>query len=226
VRQHLRRRSIVTTGIDIDDPGAPKVGASARPARPALGARLRGRAAVAMFACVASLGTLGSYAWRHRIMASGLDAPPFRIADAAWRPVLSVAAKMERSCPPSVPVAILYVSGSCIHCRAELVRWSNLVRAGTPQLSCMGLAVVAVPDRSASPPSWLPTELASRLLWDHDGTIGRALGARLVPLAAYVTGTGVVIERVVGETSEATTLRHLADLRRVSGANGGDPRND
>jgi hypothetical protein len=88
-------------------------------------------------------------------------------------------------------------------------------------MPCIGLAVVAVPGEANSLQHWLPAELTSRLLWDHDGTVARALKIRLVPFAAYVTSNGVVIARVVGEASEATTSRHLADLRRVSDADRG-----
>ena len=211
----------MTAGTVIDDLASPTAVAPDSPARPAFGVRIRTRAAVALLACVASLGSLGSYAWRHRVQASGLEAPPFKIDDAAWRSVLTVAAITEPSCPPSVPLVILYVSGSCLHCRAELLRWSNLVRSGKLEMPCIGLAVVAAPSKVNSPPHWLPAELTSRLLWDHDGTVARALKIRLVPFAAYVTSNGVVIARVVGEASEATTSRHLADLRRVSDADRG-----
>jgi hypothetical protein len=85
----------------------------------------------------------------------------------------------------------------------------------------VGVAVVAAPSRAISLPHWLPTELASTLLWDHDGTVARALDVRLVPLAAYVASKGVVIAKVVGETSEVLTNRHLADLRRTSDASRG-----
>lgn len=211
----------MTTTTIIDDSGSPIAAPPTSPARSAIGVRSRARAAVVVLASCASLGSLASYAWRHRVEASGLDAPPFRIENAAWRSVLTVAATREPSCPPSIPVVILYVSGSCVHCQAELRRWSNLVRSGAPQLSCIGLAVVAAPSKATSPPHWLPTEIASTLLWDHDGTVARALDVRLVPLAAYVTSKGVVIARVVGETSEVLTSRHLADLRRTSDASRG-----
>lgn len=211
----------MTTTSIINDSGSPIAAPPTSPARSAIGVRARARATVVVLASCASLGSLGSYAWRHRIEASGLVAPPFKIENTAWRSVLTVAATREPSCPPSIPVVILYVSGSCVHCQAELGRWANLVRRGAPQLSCIGLAVVAAPGKATSPPHWLPTEIASTLLWDHDGTVARALDVRLVPLAAYVTSKGVVIAKVVGETSEVLTSRHLADLRRTSDASRG-----
>ena len=211
----------MTAGTVVGDLASPTAVAPDSPARPAFGVRIRTRAAVALLACVASLGSLGSYAWLHRVGASELEAPPFKIDDAAWRSVLTVAATTEPSCPPSVPLVILYVSGSCFHCQAEIRRWSNLVRSGKQEMPCIGLAVVAAPSKANSPPHWLPAELTSRLLWDHDGTIARALHVRLVPLAAYVTSKGAVITRVIGEVSEETTIRHLVDLRRISDASGG-----
>lgn len=211
----------MTAGCDIDGTRSTTAAAPGLPARPAFGGRIRARAAVAFVVCLTALGSLGSYAWRHRIQAAGLDASPFRIDVAAWRSVLTVAAARNPSCPPAVPVVILYVSGSCVHCRAELGRWSHLVRAGKEELRCTGLAVVAAPNSSASPAAWLPTELAATLLWDHDGAVARALHVRLVPLAAYVTSAGIVIAKVAGETSEASTSRHLVDLRRISDAGTG-----
>ena len=216
----MRRGDLTTTSI-IDDSGSPIAAPPTSPARSAIGVRSRARAAGVILASCASLGLLASYAWRHRVEASGLDASPFKIENAAWRSVLTVAATREPSCPPSIPVVILYVSGSCIHCQAELGRWANLVRSGAPQLSCVGVAVVAAPSRAISLPHWLPTELASTLLWDHDGAVARGLDVRLVPLAAYVTRKGIVIAKVVGEASEESTGRHLADLRRTSDASRG-----
>ena len=88
-------------------------------------------------------------------------------------------------------------------------------------MRCTGLAVVAAPGNATTPASWLPAALASTLVVDNDGAVARALSVRLVPLAAYVTSTGVVIAKVAGETSEATTSRHLADLRSISHAGTG-----
>jgi hypothetical protein len=186
------------------------------PARQAAGTRSRVCAGVALFACLASAGWLGSYAWRHRVNVNALGAPPFKISDAAWRSVLTVATTTDRACPPSVPVVILYVSSSCLHCQAELRRWSDLVQRHAPELACTGIAVVATPNKAVSLHEWLPVQLASMLLWDHDATVGRALEVRLVPLAAYVTSKGTVSAKVIGETSEASTGQHLADLRRFS----------
>ena len=90
------------------------------PARPVGRARVRMPAAVALLVCLASLGWFGVYEWRHRPVLGVLDAPPFKMSDAAWRSILTVATTTESSCPPSVPVVVVYVSASCIHCRAEL----------------------------------------------------------------------------------------------------------
>jgi hypothetical protein len=190
------------------------------PARPALRGRFRARAAIAFIACLSALGSVGSYAWHHRVQAAGLDTSPFEIDLAAWRTVQAVTAGDPR-CPRSVPVVILYVSGSCVHCRAELARWSGLVRSADGAMSCIGLAVAAAPGNATAPATWFPAELDRTLLWDHDRTIARALNVRLVPLAAYVTSAGIVIARVAGEADEASTIRRLADLRRSSAAGRG-----
>jgi hypothetical protein len=211
----------VTRGSVSITPESTTAAAPVTPARPAVGARLRVPAAAALAACLVSLAGFGRYEWRHRPVAAALDTAPFKIGDAAWRSVLTVATTTESSCPPSVPVVIVYVSKSCLHCRAELERWANLVRTGAPQLSCIGLAIVAAPARSAALADWLPRELAPALLWDHDGTVARTLDVRLVPLAAFVTSTGVVTARTVGEASEASTSGRLAELRRISGARRG-----
>jgi hypothetical protein len=190
------------------------------PARPAFRWRNHARAAVAFIACLSALGSVGSYAWHHRVEAAGLDASPFKIDVAAWRTVQAVAAGDPR-CPRSVPVVILYVSGSCVHCRAELARWSGLMRSANVAMSCIGLVVAAAPGNETAPATWLPAELARTLVWDHDHTIARALKVRLVPLAAYVTGAGIVIARVAGQASEASTIRRLGDLRRNAGTGTG-----
>jgi hypothetical protein len=178
---------------------------------------------VAFVVCAGALGSLGSYAWRHRVQSAGLDAAPYAIDGTAWRSLRTVAGPKDPSCPRPAPVAILYVSGSCVHCRAELARWSHLVRNGSEELRCIGLAVVAAQNGGVSPAGWLPAELTSTLLWDHGADIAHALQVRLVPLAAYVTNAGIVIVKVAGESSEATTLRHLVDLRRISDAGTGAP---
>ncbi|MFI5244207.1 MAG: hypothetical protein ACHQQR_03200 [Gemmatimonadales bacterium] len=190
------------------------------PARPAFRGRIRARAAVAFIVCLSALGSVGSYAWHHRVRAAGLDASPFKIDVAAWRAVLAITAT-DPSCPRSVPVVILYVSGSCVHCRSELARWSGLMRSANRAMSCIGLVVAAAPGNDPAPATWLPAELERTLVWDHDRTIARALNVRLVPLAAYVTGAGVVIARVAGEASETSTVRRLADLRHSSAAGTG-----
>lgn len=178
-------------------------------------------ASIVFTACLGFAALFGMYQWRHRPDVGALDAPPFRIGDAAWRSVLTVATTTESSCPPSVPIVILYVSKSCVHCQAELARWAELVRTGAPQLSCIGLAVVATPSQSGAVADWLPRELAPMLLWDHDRTVARTLAARLVPLAAFVTSKGTVISRAVGEASTAATTGRLAALRRASNGDKG-----
>jgi hypothetical protein len=214
----MHHRGVVTTGSVIDESGPPTAAAPASPARRAGTAPVRTRAGVLLLACLASLGWLGAYTWRHRVDTSALAGPPFKIADAAWRSVLTVAATTDRSCPPSVPVVILYVSSSCVHCQAELQRWASLVRNGALELSCTALTVVAAPDRGSAPKQWVPPELSSSVLWDYDRTVARALDVRLVPLAAYVTSKGIVTVRVAGEASEESTTGHLVELRRVSEA--------
>ena len=206
----------MTTGPDITNQESPTAAAPECSARRAVGARTRGFAVAILIACIVAVGRLGTFAWRHRIAPGALDAAPFKLSDAVWRSVLTVARASGPSCPPSTPVAILYVSRTCVHCEAELGRWAHLVRSGAPQLSCVGIAVVAPFAGTAPSNDWLPSELAPLLVWDRDGSIARTLDARLVPLVAFTTTAGVVTARSVGESSEAATLERLAELRRAS----------
>ena len=212
----------MNAGPVVDDRVSPTAAAPHLAARPASEAARGARAAVAFVACVAAAGWLAAYAWRHRPLAAELDAAPYALDDAAWRSVRAIASPSSRSCPRAVSVVILYVTRSCVHCRAELARWSSLVRAKSAALRCTALAVVTAPDQAAAPAHWLPAELVPALLLDHDGVVARALNVRLVPLAAYVTGVGVVIAKVVGETSVEATTRRLADLDRIALAGTGD----
>jgi hypothetical protein len=186
------------------------------PARRAIGVRARALAGTVLIACVTAVAWLGVYAWHHRIEPVTLDPAPFKLGEAAWRSVLSVARAPGQPCPPSTPVAILYVTRTCVHCAAELARWAHLVRRGAPELACIGIAVVAPLASTTAASDWLPPELAPMLLWDRDGSIARTLDARLVPLVAFATPTGVVTARSVGESPEAATIRRLVALRRAS----------
>jgi hypothetical protein len=205
----------VTTGPAIDS--RPQ-GAAApeRSARRAAGAGLRAAAGALLIGAAAAMGSLGAYAWRHRIAPAARVATPFALDDTVWRSVRSVARTTGESCPPSVPVAVLYVSQSCVHCEAELERWAGLVRRGSAELACVAIAVVAPFTRVAVADGWPPPELAKMLLWDRDGSIARALDARLVPVAAFVTSAGVVHVRAVGESSEAATVERLRSLHWLS----------
>lgn len=169
-----------------------------------------------VIAGAAATAWLGSFAWRHRVAATAHVTPPFALDDSVWRSVRSVARTNGPSCPPSVPIAILYVSRSCVHCEAELHRWAGLVRSGAPELACVGVAVVAPFAQNSAANDWLPPELAHALQWDHGGSIARALDARLVPVAAFVTSAGVVRARAVGESSEAATVERFRSLRWIS----------
>lgn len=217
MREHVRRRCDVSGETVSDDRrGVTAPGDRAACERPASGARARRYATVVMLACVASAVTFAAYGWRLRGATRPLSSAPFRIDESAWRAVLTVATTSDRFCPASVPVVIVYINSSCRHCKAELERWADLVRAHALQLRCVGLAIVSAPGSTRSAAEWLPRELIPALLWDHDGTVGRALEARLVPLAAYVSNSGIVIARVPGEASEMQTSQHLAALRRTT----------
>lgn len=170
-----------------------------------------------LVACVAAGGGwLTVFAWRHRVASSLRDRSPFALEDTVWRTVKAAARVSGRRCPPNVPVAVLYVSRSCVHCEAELARWGQLVRDGAPEVACVAIAVVAPYAKSSPAGVWLPPELSNRLKWDRDGAIGRAVDARLVPVVVFVTSTGVVRARTVGESSEAATLERLRTLRSLS----------
>ncbi len=212
----------MTTGPDITNEESPIAAAPESSARRAIGVRPCILAGAVVIASVAAIGWLGTYAWRHRIEPGALSAAPLKLGDAVWRSVLGVARAPGQPCPPSTPVAILYVSRTCVHCEAELERWAQLVRTGAPQLSCVGIAVVAPFAQTAQANDWLPPELAPMLLWDRDGSIARTLDARLVPLVAFTTGAGVVTARSVGESTETATLQRLVELRRASDTEHGD----
>ncbi|HEY2850966.1 MAG TPA: hypothetical protein VGI97_13885 [Gemmatimonadaceae bacterium] len=155
---------------------------------------------------------LGRYAWRHRVAVATRVTVPFALNDTAWRAVRSAARTAGKSCPPHAPVAILYVSRSCVHCKAELLRWAGLMHSGAPEVDCVSIAVVAPFAESSPADKWLPPEMQRALLWDRDGSIARALDARLVPVAAFVTSAGVVRARAVGESSGAATLERMRTL--------------
>jgi hypothetical protein len=170
-----------------------------------------------IMACAAALAALSSFAWGHRVDPNELAQHRFKLPAPVWRSILSVTETTRRSCPPSVPVVVLYVSRTCEHCRQELLRWASLVRSGAAELGCAGVVVAAAPGHSATTTDWLPPELVPMLLWDHDRTVAHALDVRMVPLAAYVSNKGVVMSRVVGETSESITAKRLAELRTFNG---------
>jgi hypothetical protein len=222
VRRELLERDVITHTDSYDAFPAATV-APAPPARPAAGTMSRTRATLALLGVIATLGALWRQSDRYRDDPYGLARPPFKLEAKAWRSVLTVAATTERSCPASVPVVALYVNASCPHCRAELRRWANLLGSGAPQVACIGVAVVAAPSRTPGTTDWVPPELLPMLLWDHDGTVAGALQVRLVPVTAYVTRSGVVVERVIGEASEQSTLPRLDRLHQTSNDGRGAP---
>lgn len=181
---------------------------------------VRGRAGALLVACTLSLACLGAYAWRNRIDVSRTEITPVTVPAPTWRALRAVASMTETACPPPVPLAVIYVTRSCPHCRAELGRWASFVRSGT-ELSCIGVVVVARRTASDTSRDWLPPALTSMLLWDRDGAIGNALGVRLVPSANYITSRGSLMSRAIGEQSDSSTKTHLIELRRTSGENGG-----
>jgi hypothetical protein len=183
----------------------------------------RTRATLALLAIIAALVALWRQSGRYRDDPYGLARPPFTLEGKAWRTVLTAASTKERSCPASVPVVALYVNASCPHCRAELLRWANLLRSGAPRVACIGIAVVAAPSRTQGATDWVPPELVPMLVWDHDGTVAAALQVRLVPVTAYVTKNAVVVARVVGEASEQSTLVRLDRLHQTSNDGRGAP---
>ncbi|MGH7653386.1 MAG: hypothetical protein ACREN6_01865, partial [Gemmatimonadaceae bacterium] len=215
LRVDMHRRGDVTTKPDFQE--SPQAAAAPeRSARRAAGRAARMAAAALLIAVAGSAAWLASFTWRHRVADAARDTAPFALSDSAWRLIRTVAKANGESCPPRVPVAVLYVSRSCVHCEAELERWAGLVRQRAGALACVGVAVVAPFAQRAGANDWPPAELAPVLLWDRDGSIGRALDARLVPVAAFVTSTGVVSVRSVGESSEAATLDRFRSLRSLS----------
>ena len=214
MRLVLHQRGDVTAGDRSDRIAPPVAAAPERSARLAIGARYR--AALVMLFSVAALTALGSFGRRHQIAGRAVDTTRVVLPPQVWRSLLTVTATTERTCPQSVPVVVLYVSRTCPHCMAELDRWAALVRTRAPEVACTGIAVVAAPGGDNPPTDWVPHELTSMLLWDHDAAVAHTLDVRFVPVAAYITSDGVAVTRVVGETSESATALHLVDLRRIS----------
>lgn len=180
-------------------------------ARRSAAGRMRALAVVLLAGAAAAASSLGWFAWRHRLAPAVRDRSPFPLDQNVWNSIRTVAREPRVPCTPPVPVAALYVSRSCTHCEAELRRWAAMIRSGAPEFNCVAVAVVA-PYADRSGDEWLPGELSQSLLWDRDGTVARALDARLVPLAAFVTSAGVVHARAVGESSESATLERLRSL--------------
>ena len=208
----------MTAGDASGDVARSMTTAPAGPARSVITARVLAATALALGAF--SLASIARFEWRHRIERTGVAATSVQLPAAAWRSILTVAATTDQACPSSVPVAVLYVSKSCTHCRAELARWASLVRDRAPEISCVALVVVAAPVRARQTESWLPSELAPMLLWDHDGAIARALNVRMVPLVSFISSHGAEVSRSVGEVSQSSTIGHLIELRRLSGEAG------
>lgn len=109
------------------------------------------------------------------------------------------------------PVAVIYVSQSCLHCKAELERWSTTVG----EVGMDKLWVVASSDSDIESLDWVPSPLRSRTVKDGDGSVAEALGVRLVPATFWIDDANVVQFVKVGQSSSAEILEKLytiADL--------------
>lgn len=190
--------------------------AGAGPDPDAVASTARRLAGALVLAGIASgLAALVHRSWRDDVRPSR-PRPPFSMADAgAYRPDGSV---WRPASGGSEPVVVIYVVRGCPHCAAELRRWDELLsRDGVSP----GYDVRVVAPRDLSGDPWLPASLRGRALRDSAGSIGRAVGAELVPTTAYATGGGTVVALTRGQTP-ARRIRRLVhglgrrpdDLRR------------
>ncbi|MEJ2539162.1 MAG: hypothetical protein P8188_04220 [Gemmatimonadota bacterium] len=112
------------------------------------------------------------------------------------------------------PVALLYVTEGCPHCRADLASWASLASTGPPP----PLWVVVAPGPETL--TWVPPELRARAVVDHQGSVGRSLGVRAVPVTFWVDGEGVVRWHRMGRSPRTRLLADLGTLAAQSGPAG------
>ncbi|MEK9508785.1 hypothetical protein WI460_11360 [Gemmatimonadota bacterium Y43] len=183
-------------------PGAPFGGPRAGPSGP------RRLAALAALAAFCGLGVLtwlrvGAVAARHPMV--GLGLPEIELASAA--PCVSGAGDARSRFAFEPPGALIYISNSCPHCRAQLRVWSGLLadRGGAPPW------VVVAPGESFDS-TVIPARLRRRVALDHDARIARVLDARRVPLTVYVDRHRRVAARAEGRQSGAEIARLLSAI--------------
>ncbi len=133
---------------------------------------------------------------------------PYRLTSS----VLELIAAPEEASQPSRPVsrALMFVSETCRHCRAELERWASVAIAYPQLFSEIEVVVItAVPlNRKGIVPAALP----HRHIYDKEGAIAAAVNVRVVPLVAFVSANGIVERVAVGQNSASQVVTWLANL--------------
>lgn len=109
------------------------------------------------------------------------------------------------------PAALMYATPTCPYCKDELQRWSALVEEGIRP----NLWVVAATDADRDL-SWVPPALRSRTIADADGSIGRNLFVRYVPVTYWTDDADTVRDVRVGLSTRAQLLdaMDVAGMRR------------
>lgn len=112
------------------------------------------------------------------------------------------------SAVPSGRQVVLYVSGHCPYCRAELRAWARLLESGSGRRSPW---VVVAPDTEAGEARTLLRSFHGRWMMDPTGAVGRSLQVRAVPFIALLDSAGDVVEAHAGLSSPEARVR-LATL--------------
>lgn len=163
-----------------------------------------------MFVLALLAAAAATLAWEgrsgaHRARALKPHPTPYRLAPK----VLELIAAPNEVLRP-VSRALLFVSETCWHCRAELDRWTSIAIAH-PQLFS-AIEVVVITGAPLTRKGFVPAELPHRHIYDREGAIAAAINVRVVPLVAFVSGDGVVSRVAAGQNAPSQIFTWLANL--------------
>ena len=119
----------------------------------------------------------------------------------------STAAEMS-----AAPAALIYVTHTCPHCKAELARWDSLAPGSHPGLVAdvrARVRVIASPSSPMEPLDWVPASLRARTVHDADGDIARELGVRAVPATFWVDAADTVRWVRTGQTGRSALVAFI-----------------
>ncbi len=178
--------------------------------KPAVSPGRRAAGAAVLLALVAT-GALAFAAARHHREGAPLRAPfPFP-RGAARSPEAS--GWLHAGARPG-PAIVVYVSRTCPHCHAELERWASLAGTEPGLLRAVDFTVVVAGAPTGTIGTLVPAVPGSRLLFDPDGRLGRALHLRYVPYVLYVDAAGIVRRTRSGEVPRDSIRRELLTFER------------